>query len=731
VIGGSGPGGSARIATSGRAVALLLALGAAAVATAAEAPAASGASSIAPVVVTGNRLPVETLIDRKVYSLSVDLQSSVGTVADVLAEIPSIEVDADGNVSLRGDSNVLILVDGRPLAQLAGASAGDNLQQIPAQDIEKIEVMTNPPAQYKADGVAGVINIVTRKERRAGLSGTAQASAGNRRRALVAASSNYNAGALNLSAGVSLRQDDRQRLVTSELTAIDPASGALTDTRQRLDEHIRRWVPLIKAGAEYAFTERTSLALTLAHAERSAVRSFDQHDDTSLADGTLAASSDRRSSGREWQFDANQRLEFRQRLRRPDETLSVMVQRSAFHEREHYDYANYSALPVTAPSYDDLNLAQDLIVKEASADYALPLDGARAVRLGYDFERDDNAYDDSGNSVDPVTGVRTVVADLTNQFRYLEDVHAAYGSYQTGVGAWQALAGLRVERTRIDTLQLQGRLAASRSDLRAYPSLQLHRALSDNATLSVGVSRRVSRPDPDALNPFADHQDTHNLRAGNPNLLPQDTQLFELGYGREVTGLALDLTGYFRRNRNKVTDVTQVLAGGVTLTTKANLPQSRLGGIEFSANGRLATPLAFGLSGNLYYSQIDGTGLGTPGLRSTSGVNLKANLDYHATALDTAQVSFTRSGRRLTPQGYVSAVNQVNLGYRRQLRPHLSAIATVSDAFNGQVYRREAVTPAFSDVYQRRVTGRIVYVGLLYSYGSQKKAKPGGFEYEP
>ena len=127
------------------------------------------------VVVTAHKLDVSTLIDRKVYTVSTDVQSTFGTVTDILGAIPSVEVDADGAVALRGDSNVLILIDGRRSAQLSGSTAADALQAIPANDIERIEVMTTPPPQYKADGTAGVINIITRKHRATGQSGTVQA----------------------------------------------------------------------------------------------------------------------------------------------------------------------------------------------------------------------------------------------------------------------------------------------------------------------------------------------------------------------------------------------------------------------------------------------------------------------------------------------------------------------------------------------------------------------------
>ena len=190
------------------------------------------------------------------------------------------------------------------------------------------------------------------------------------------------------------------------------------------------------------------------------------------------------------------------------------------------------------------------------------------------------------------------------------------------------------------------------------------------------------------------------------------------------------MTGYFRRNRNAVTDVTKVVSAEVVLITKANLPKDTSEGLEFTANGRVISALSYAVSGNLFHDQIDATALGTPGLKFTTGINLKASLDLHPTASDTAQISFSRSDRRLTPQGDVSAINLVNVGYKHQFRPDLSGIVTVSDIFNGQAFRRFADTTTLTDAYQREEVGRIAYIGIIYTFGAPKKNKPAGFEYD-
>jgi outer membrane receptor for ferrienterochelin and colicin len=260
--------------------------------------------------------------------------------------------------------------------------------------------------------------------------------------------------------------------------------------------------------------------------------------------------------------------------------------------------------------------------------------------------------------------------------------------------------------------------------------VHVDRSLTDATTLSFGASRRVTRPDPDNLNPFIDYEYTPNLRAGNPNLRPQDTHSYEIEYGYEANGFSHSLTGYFRHNRDSVTDLVENLGNGLTVATKTNLPTNDSAGVEISSHGHVLPKLGYTVSSNLFHNQIDGSALGAAGLQSTTGVNAKVKLDWRPTAVDSGQITMNRTDKRLTPQGYVAAINVVNLGYKRQLLPDLNAFVTVSDLFNGQRFRRYAATPTFTEQYTRSVRGRVAYVGLVYSFGSVKKDKGPGFDYD-
>ena len=694
--------------------------------------AAQGEEPAQSIDVTAQKLPVQSLIDRKVYSVTEDLQSVTGSAADILDRIPSVEVDGDGAVTLRGDSNVLILVDGKPVAQLTGSTAGTWLQQFPANDIEKIEVMTTPPAQYKADGSGGAINIVTKRNRAPGLSGSLQVSAAQRERFLTSGSAAYSTGDLTLTGGVTLRRDVKQRLVSDDRMAVDPQSGDWVHSVESLHENLVRLSPLVKAGLDYKIGDGGKLSLSVDHKELIGHRTFSQSDDSGAPAGPVDSISLRASDGREWNMAGGQSAAFEQELSHPGETLKLSWQRSTQREREHYTYGDLYPLPLpeAPPGTDHLHLSLDLVKNEVSADYARPLGDDQTLKFGYDFDDQANAFDNAGDSLDPATGLPVGNPAITNHFRYHQQIEAAYGGYQAAWESWTLQSGVRVEETDVHTDQIIGDLRSSHSYFRAYPSLHADYQLDEEQSLSGGLSRRVNRPDPEDLDALVDYQDIHNLRAGNPDLLPQDTWSLEGGYSFEGKKSSYGLTLYGRDSHNAVTTVTQVVSADVVLVTKVNLPQSRSGGVEFTSNGSLLPELSYGVSGNLFYNEIDAGAFGGAGLQSTVGLNLKANLDWRPTAEDTAQISFSRSDKRLTPQGYLGAIDLVNFGYKRQLRSDLAAVGTFSDALDGQILRRVVTTPTLQDDYRRQQYGQLLYVGLVYSFGATKKSKGDGFDYD-
>ncbi len=710
--------------------ALAASLIASAASAAAQADEPAKAPPSATVTITGKVKAEQTLIDRKVYKVSGELTAGTASAADVLNTLPSVEVDIDGNLALRGDRNVLILVDGKPSAQLTGSGAGDALLQFPASMIERIEVMTTPPAQYRAEGTGGLINIVTKKTRPGGPSASAQASLGSQRRYVLGLSGNATRGSLLVSGGVGLRRDQRRRIIDSTLVTPNPAgSGSLTAT-QRFDESARRFLPSARGSLSWQASTAQTIEADFNARGRSGERFFDQGNSTLGSDGSALSTTTRHSDGHEAALATEQTLRWHWATEGAS-TLELSWHRTADIEREHYTYADRSIVPAPGTSASHLGLNHDLDTVDWAADYAHTLDDGAQLKFGIALTQDRDAFFNTGDTVDPVSGLAVSDPNVTNRFEYSGCIDALYASWQQSLAWASVVAGLRTEHTVSDGWQVTTG-EHDHQDLSGwYPSLRVEHWLDTQASVSLGYSKRLSRPDPEWLNPFIDYQDIHNLRAGNPLLRPQETQALELRYRREANAWNFDLTGYARNYRNSVTDIVQVLSADVALATKANLPYNRTRGVEFTAEGTATPRWGYRLSGNAYSSEIDATALGEPGLKSTTGLNLKATLDYKPTVTDVAQFNLSRVGRRLTPQGSIASTTVVNLGIRHQVDANSSVVATLSDLFNGQRQLRTLDTPALQQTYLRTQRGQVFFVGFAITLGGgTKKGHSGAFEYD-
>lgn len=690
----------------------------------------TGPERLETVEVTSDRLQVETRIDRKIYSVTEDAQSAFGTASDVLNNIPSIDVDDSGSVSLRGDSNVVILIDGKPSTKFQGSAAGENLQALSAANIERIEVLTTPPPELKAEGAAGVINIVTRTRQGAGVAGSLQSSLGSEGRDVMGAAISQGGASGSASLNAGFRHDLRQRRVDSEVSGPDPATGAVLTSHSGFSERQDRQVPTVGISLERMLNERQSVSAAASWGERGGLRTYDQRNGTINGSGVEVASSGRVSSGHDPETDVNASLQFTQKLARPGESLALSVNRSRSRQREQYDYTNESFVPQAPDSHSGLAFAEDQSVTGAQFDYALPFDKSRTIKVGYAFESTEYTYVSSGTTVDPGTGAVLVDPRQTDDYRYRQRVHGVYGSYQTGIDQWTVLGGMRAEWTTNDGRALSTGSETDQRYAKLFPNVHIDYAITDSATLSLGYSRRISRPHPDALDPYINREDEPNLSGGNPNLRPQLTKSLDLGFGVEKRDLTYQTTAYYRHNSDSVTDVIENLGNGVTLATKANLPRNDAAGVEFSASGRPRRWFSYHVSGNAFYSEVDATALGTPGLRSSTGINVKAKVDFRPTARDSLQISALRTDKRLTAQGTVSAINLVNAGYRRTVSRAWSLVLTCSDLFNGQRFERDISTADLTQTYTRTVAGRITFLGFIYAFGTGKRDKAPSFEYD-
>ena len=670
-------------------------------------------------------------IDRKVYNVGKDVQSISGSASGLLANVPSVQVDIDGNVSLRGNQNVLVLIDGKPSALMSTANRADVLEQMPADSIERIEVITNPSAKYKPDGTAGIINLALKKKREPGYSGVVRASVGNDSRYNLGFTGNYRPVGYNIFGSVSLRQDDRLRYVNEARSHLDAGTHSVLSTHQDTVEHMRPLSRLAQTGIEYNLGKDDKVGATVNYNLRTFDRTSTVSNLSRDARGTLTSDYDRLRNDPEWQKTLTASTTWQHSFSEEGHELTAEFKHERHNEQEDNHYSNVYRFPVTPTSLDYTTINPTETNTEFSADYSRPMAGDAKFESGYAGEGAKNDMDYRGGFFDPVKGSWMVDQTRTNRFIYSDTIHAWYGTYGRPFGKFGVLAGLRFEEAYIRTNQVTTGVTGRNDYSRIYPTLHLSYNLSETGQLQLNYSHRVHRPESDDLNPFPQYQDPFNLRAGNPNLKPEDTHSVEAGYQyrkEETTYLA---AVFFRETYHGFTTVTRYIDATTLLTTHENLATNRSGGLELTATREIG-PAALNFSANAYQNQIDASNLGFSSSRTTVAWDAKLNVSYKVSKVTQVQFATNYTATRLTPQGERRPTYVANFGLRHELKDKKTAfVLTVSDLFDSLKERTVIDTPQLHDDITRRRSSRIIYIGFVYNLGKPtKKSKDDGIKFD-
>lgn len=686
----------------------------------ARAPKASAGSTLSGVTVVAPSQDVRTSIDRRSYSVAKDLQATTGTLADVLRNIPSVAVDLQGNVTLRGDGNVTILVDGKPSAEFRGASRAEALQQLSASDVDRIEVITNPSAALNPEGSGGIINIITKPVRKGGWSGSLRAEAGERRGREAGLTLSYGGKRLTASASLNLHNNPT-RFGYAETRVLAPGGPFLTSRDSRLLLG-RGYGAVAHATVDYDLDPKDRLSLEGRLSGTGSKQGggehftgFDATGATTLAFDTQIQPSpywrDDRLAGGGWrhQFDGS------------NHELTVNLQR----EWSGYDFVRpqtiFGVIPAAPAVFDRLHTLEDQTLSDAKADYVRPLvDGTLKMGAEWEVEEDDFAGETArGLSPDDLTQV----AALTGEFLYRQSVGSAYATYEHRSGRFTALAGLRLERVRL-TFGAPGTTLEGQSYARAYPSLHLAYALSGTHSLTASYSRRVVRPPANALNPVPLFADPLNVFFGNPELKPQETDSYEAAYELKRGATFAQASLFVRRTRDAITTLVTPIGNGVLSNVQANVGVTRSGGVEITASGKLPGRLSYNVTIDLYRTELAAPNLGFSGARTGYAVSGQASLTWQPTPDDVFQASGWASGKRLTPEGYRQPAAVLNLGYRRRLKADLFASVTVTDVFSSFQNTDVIDTAALKDRQRRDGLGSIVQATLTWQFGGDKPKAP-------
>ena len=686
--------------------------------------------SVEGLTVRGQPQALRTEIDRRSYDISKDLQAQTGSVADALRNVPSVEVDLQGNVSLRGDPNVTIMIDGKPSSLFKGPARGQVLQQLPATSFERVEVMTNPSAAYRPDGAAGIINLVSKKTRQVGRGGSVRVTAGGLDKGQAALNLSSVGRKLTLSGDLSATREEQSVRVEDRRASFDPLAGRLLESTQDLARRQTVKVLYGRAAFDYDPDARTRISGEL----RGTGFRVDAHDETDfsgLAPGGLGARGFHRDGDdriRHDSFSAN--ASWRRKFGSdPDHELVL----DATQERTTDERRRRTAMSAFGPGL--LGRAEDIRYDAAAdqtrikADYTRPFESGVRLKAGYELEYDRNDIDNFGLT-GPTDAQLAPNLGLIDLFRFRQVINSGYLTWQQPLSAaWTVLGGLRAENTRIELRDATTGFRGANDDTRFYPSLHVTWKRNDADQLTASYSERIQRPQPSDYNPFPLFRDPFSFQAGNPALKPQVTHSFELGW-QHRKGLTYYLgTLYWRENDRGVTDVVRDVGGGVLVTTKQNLSKSRNGGVELVANGRIARRLSYNLSGNAYWNEIDAAQLGFADKRSAWTLAGRGALTWQVTAKDQLQLIGNITGKRLTPQGYRKPVGLLFIGYQRKINKEWSIYVTGRDVLNSYKDVLVIDTPQLKDRLKTSVKLRALFVGVTYTFGSGPGRRDPGMDF--
>lgn len=687
------------------------------------------APTVGEVVVTGQAAAVQTSIDRKSYNVSGDLQAQTGSIGDALRNIPSVEVDVEGNVSLRGDSNVTILIDGKPSTLFQGEGKGQALQTLPADRIERVEVITNPSAEFRAEGTAGIINLISKTAKGAGRTGSLRVIAGNGDRVTASASTGYNSKDLTFSGDLSYRHDGQKQETVEGRQRLDAAGGGFDHIAQDQAGHL--WLDTVttRGAVDYDLDEKTRIGGELrGNYTDFNVRSLSHFDEADVSGATTQVF-DRALSIDQQRANGAVAASLRHKFAgEPGHQLTLNLSYEVTNDNRVRGGITSTTFPVLPASFDEQRLNYDYHRTDFKGDYVRPMGEGTTFKAGFDLQFDDNSHGNRGFRGGSPDALGADLA-LTNLFLFEQSLSQAYVTYERRFGDLTVLAGLRVEDVQIDLNQVTQGDKDENDYTKLYPSLHLAWKLSDAKQLNASYSHRVQRPDPLQFNSFRFLLDPLNYRAGNPHLKPQETHSVELGYQDRDGPTFRQATLYYRENFNGFSDAVRGLGGGVFLMTSENISKSRSVGAELIANGKFSPTLSYSVSANPSWTEIEPQPLGSPTSRSAFTVSGRASLNWQATADDLLQLQGFMNGKRLTSQGYISPMAGVNLGYRHKLNDKVSLIFTAQDLFGMLRYKQVIDTPMLKSRLRQDFDSRVFQLGFTWTFGGSRQ-RDQGFDFQ-
>ncbi len=649
------------------------------------------AAVLSEVTVEAARELMEVGLDRRVFNVDRELTAVGGSALELMENIPSIAVDFDGNVSLRGSSNVTVLIDGRP-STLTGLTVSEALEQISAEMIDRVEVITNPSARYDPEGTSGIINVVLKEQRRPGYNGMVSLNAGTAGRYSGSVNLNYQLNNWNFFTNYSVRLSDMESFGNSQRQTF------VGDIPNFMDQDINGNRGMnshnVQAGVDYNFNPKTILTFSSRYSNWN--RDMDNVTEYMLYRDITAPNSmfimDNETDMLHNSF--THRLDFRRTFDQQYRELSADVSfstrdmdrdQSFLQEFYGQDWDSPSGQQVLERSHMD---GQNWSVR-TQLDYVHPLGEETKFETGYRIQIREMDSDFLFENFDHESNSWHNNVNRSNHFIYNEQIFAAYGMYATMLGNFSLQAGLRAEQTFVEGDQRTTGESFSNNYLSLFPSAHLRRSFENNQSVQLSYSRRINRPHNRFINPFMRYNSEYEVTMGNPHLDAEFINSFELGYTRFRESTTINPSIFYRHTDGMITryrSVTDTIRGmegkDVTVTNVANLNKGVSYGAEMVLSQRIGS--WWNVNGTFSYFRniIEGRGA----------------------QMDEENDSYSWSGRLVSNKNLGNGWNiQVNGFYRSpviMLQGEMDAMYSVNAAVRKNILRNNGtITLNFSDIF--------------------------------
>ncbi len=688
------------------------------------------ATQLAGVTVQGERAAVVDNLDKKVINVDKDLSSVGGTAVNVLQNVPSVSVDQNGTVSMRGTSNITVLIDGKNSGAASGGT-GTRLEQIPASSIDRVEVVTNPSARYDAAGAGGVINIILKKQKKDGWNGSAVANVGTRDKYNTSLSFNRRTGKLNVFGSYDGRDDHyRSRTTMNQLATVE---GVLRTTDQQATglRHSRNHGG--RLGLDYTISPEQSISLTVQP-------NFNRADPNVMNQTAFLRTGDQDP------ILQQTRSVVTEDVKTADVSADYKRTWAEQKGRELTASMGYTRLwadvvvgqQFTNDEVAQLGWKQDFRVRihalNGQVNYTHPLGEKSRLDAGLKTEWETNEGTDDF-LLQTASDQPTYSRDADRSFAYdVKDyVQAAYITGQHAVGNWSYQGGLRAEYTNTQGQVRGGRGSFELDYLNVFPSATVARTISSHdQRLQASYSRRLNRPGFMQQLPLPIYMDQRNYRIGDPSLRPEYINSFELGHQITMGDATVTSTLFYRQTNNAIqrfrridTTATRLLntPGVITAEYFQNFGQSTSLGAEMSINQPLAKWWKLTANGSLFRNSITAATGTEASRRNVTGTLRLLNTFMPTPKLD-VQLTGNYRAAVLTPQGRLAPVGSVDIALRHRLFQDRAALTLrLSDVFNTQRQRITAYSDNFEASYYNKWETQVGYVGFSWYFGSNKLPK--------